>query len=60
VLGQIPLDEKLREGGDTGEPIDVTDPDSEAAKVLRGVADRLGGRSRGLAGLQLGLSPAGK
>jgi ATP-binding protein involved in chromosome partitioning len=60
VLGQIPLDEKLREGGDTGEPIVVTDPDSEAAKVLRGVADRLGGRSRGLAGMQLGLSPAGK
>jgi ATP-binding protein involved in chromosome partitioning len=60
VLGQIPLDEKLREGGDTGEPIVVTDPDSEAAKVLRGVADRLGGRSRGLAGMQLGLSPAGR
>jgi len=60
VLGQIPLDEKLREGGDIGEPIVVTDPDSEAAKVLRGVADRLSGRSRGLAGMQLGLSPAGK
>jgi ATP-binding protein involved in chromosome partitioning len=60
VLGQIPLDEKLREGGDTGEPIVATDPDSESAKVLRSVADRLSGRSRGLAGLQLGLSPAGK
>jgi ATP-binding protein involved in chromosome partitioning len=60
VLGQIPLDEKLREGGDSGEPIVITDPDSESAKVLRGVADRIGGRSRGLAGMQLGLSPAGK
>jgi ATP-binding protein involved in chromosome partitioning len=60
VIGQIPLDEKLREGGDIGEPIVVTDPDSEAAKVLRGVADRLSGRSRGLAGMQLGLSPAGR
>ena len=60
VIGQIPLDEKLREGGDVGEPIVVTDPDSEAAKVLRGVADRLSGRSRGLAGMQLGLSPAGR
>src|SRR5919112_2139089 len=47
VIGQVPLDEKLREGGDIGEPIVVTDPDSEAAKVLRGVADRLSGRSRG-------------
>ncbi len=60
VLGQIPLDEKLREGGDTGEPIVATEPDSESAKVLRSVADRLAGRSRGLAGMQLGLSPAGK
>ncbi len=60
VIGQIPLDEKLREGGDIGEPIVITDPDSEPAKVLRGVADRIAGRSRGLAGMQLGLSPAGK
>jgi len=60
VLGQIPLDEKLREGGDTGEPIVATDPDSESAKVLRSVADRLSGRSRGLAGMHLGLSPASK
>jgi ATP-binding protein involved in chromosome partitioning len=60
VIGQIPLDEKLREGGDSGEPIVITDPDSESAKVLRGVADRIAGRSRGLAGMQLGLSPAGK
>ncbi|TXL61958.1 Mrp/NBP35 family ATP-binding protein [Aeromicrobium terrae] len=60
VLGQVPLDEKLRVGGDTGEPIVVSDPDTEAAKVLQGVADQLSGRSRGLAGMQLGLSPAGR
>jgi len=60
VIGQIPLDEKLREGGDSGEPIVISDPDSESAKVLRGVADRISGRSRGLAGMQLGLSPADK
>ena len=60
VLGQVPLDEKLRVGGDSGEPIVVGDPDTEAAKVLQGVADQLSGRSRGLAGMQLGLSPAGR
>jgi ATP-binding protein involved in chromosome partitioning len=60
VIGQIPLDEKLRVGGDTGEPIVISDPDSESAKVLRGVADRISGRSRGLAGMQLGLSPSDK
>jgi ATP-binding protein involved in chromosome partitioning len=60
VLGQVPLDERLREGGDTGEPIVATDPDSEAAKILQGIADQLSGRSRGLAGMQLGLAPAGR
>ncbi len=60
VLGQIPLDQTLREGGDSGEPIVESDPDSESAKILQGVADQLSGRSRGLAGMQLGLAPAGR
>jgi ATP-binding protein involved in chromosome partitioning len=60
MLGQIPIDTALREGGDAGEPIVVTDPDSESAKILQGVADQLSGRSRGLAGMQLGLAPAGR
>jgi len=60
MMGQIPLDQTLREGGDAGEPIVVADPDSESAKILQGVADQLSGRSRGLAGMQLGLAPAGR
>jgi len=60
LLGQIPLDQTLREGGDSGEPIVETDPDSESAKILQGVADQLSGRSRGLVGMQLGLAPAGR
>nr|MCW2727965.1 sodium:proton antiporter [Aeromicrobium sp.] len=60
MLGQIPLDQVLREGGDAGDPIVLADPDSESAKVLQGVADQLSGRSRGLAGMQLGLAPAGR
>ena len=60
MLGQIPLDEQLRAGGDSGEPIIDTAPDSEAAKILQGIADQLSGRSRGLAGMQLGLAPAGR
>ncbi|WP_159537730.1 Mrp/NBP35 family ATP-binding protein [Aeromicrobium sp. 9AM] len=60
MLGQVPLDQTLREGGDAGDPIVETDPDSEAAKVLQGAADQLSGRSRGLAGMQLGLAPAGR
>ena len=60
VLAQIPLDEKLRIGGDDGIPIIESEPDSVAAKELQGVADKLSGRSRGLAGMQLGLAPAGR
>ncbi len=60
VLGEIPLDPKLREGGDTGVPIVAADPDAAASKALQSVADELTGRSRGLAGMQLGLSPAGR
>jgi ATP-binding protein involved in chromosome partitioning len=60
MLGQIPLDQKLREGGDAGDPIVEADPDSESAKILQGVADQLSGRSRGLVGMQLGLAPAGR
>jgi ATP-binding protein involved in chromosome partitioning len=37
-----------------------SDPTNPAAVALRGVATRLVGRGRGLAGLQLGLTPTGK
>jgi ATP-binding protein involved in chromosome partitioning len=60
MLGQVPLDLSLREGGDTGKPIVDSDPTSPAAVVLRSVATTLAGRGRGLAGMQLGLTPAGR
>jgi ATP-binding protein involved in chromosome partitioning len=60
VLGEIPLDLTLREGGDTGTPIVDSHPDTAAAQALTRVATTLSGRGRGLAGMQLGLSPAGR
>ena len=60
VLGEIPLDLALREGGDSGKPIVDTDPESAAATALTKVATTLSGRGRGLAGMQLGLTPAGR
>ena len=60
VLARVPLDERLRAGGDEGAPIVVTDPDSIAARELTTLARTLTGRGRGLAGMQLGLSPAGR
>ena len=58
LLGQVPLDMRLREGCDNGRPLVLDDPDAEASKVLLGVAEALTGKPRGLAGMSLGLSPA--
>src|SRR4051794_3022618 len=51
VLGEVPLEPALREGGDTGRPIVVADPTSPAARVLTGVASPPRGPRRGLAGI---------
>lgn len=60
VLGRIPLDPSLREGGDAGKPIVESDPTAPAAAQLLGIAQGLTGRGRGLAGMQLGLTPTAK
>ncbi|MBB6571338.1 Mrp/NBP35 family ATP-binding protein [Kribbella sandramycini] len=60
LLGEIPLDERLRSGGDLGTPLATADPETPAAQVLTAIATKLGGRPRGLLGRQLGLSPAGR
>ena len=60
VLARIPLDISLREGGDVGKPIVEADPSAPAARELTRVAETLSGRGRGLAGLQLGLTPTSK
>jgi ATP-binding protein involved in chromosome partitioning len=60
LLGEIPLDTRLREGGDSGRPLVLDHPDAPAAQVLTRIADGLGHRARGLAGRSLGLSPAGR
>jgi ATP-binding protein involved in chromosome partitioning len=41
LLGQVPLLEPLREGGDTGIPIVVADASSEAAEAFRAMAERI-------------------
>jgi len=60
LLGQIPLDTLLLEGGDVGMPVVLSSPNSPSAVVLRGIARGLSTRSRGLAGRPLGLTPAGR
>jgi len=57
LLGQVPIDVRLREGGDAGVPLVLGEPDSPAGLALQKIADELGARRRGLAGRQLGLIP---
>jgi ATP-binding protein involved in chromosome partitioning len=38
LLGQIPLDSEIREGGDRGVPISIAYPDSVAAKIFQEMA----------------------
>ena len=60
VLGSIPIDVRLREGGDDGKPVVLSDPDSPAGSALRAIAGKIGGRQRGLAGMSLGVTPRNK
>ena len=57
LLGQVPIDLRLREAGDNGTPLVLSDPESPAARQLIAVADKLASRSRSLAGRSLGLTP---
>jgi ATP-binding protein involved in chromosome partitioning len=57
LLGQVPIDMRLREAGDSGVPLVLSDPGSPAAAELARISGQLASRSRGLAGRQLGLTP---
>jgi ATP-binding protein involved in chromosome partitioning len=57
LLGEIPIDLRLREAGDDGVPIVLAEPEAPAAQELTRIAQLIGGRSRSLVGRQLGLTP---
>jgi ATP-binding protein involved in chromosome partitioning len=60
LLAEVPLDPRLRSGGDTGRPLVDSEPDAPAAVALAQAASRLSSRGRTLAGMQLGLTPTSK
>ena len=60
LLGQVPLDTRLREGGDNGIPLVLAEPDAPASKVLKEAASKLSVRARGLAGMMLNVTPSGR
>ena len=58
LLGKIPFDVALREGGDAGSPLVLSQPDAPASLALREIARNLRMKPRGLAGMNLSLTPA--
>ena len=60
LLGQVPLDTRVREAGDAGLPIVLAEPDTPAAKAIIAIADGLAVRRESLLGKPLGLRPAGR
>lgn len=57
LLGQIPLDTRVREAGDNGIPIVLAEPTAPASVALNQIADRLAVRRESLVGKPLGLKP---
>ncbi len=55
LLGQVPLVTAVREGGDTGRPIVITDPDSPAAQALRDAAREIARQAKTKVGKPLTL-----
>jgi len=53
LLGQIPLEMKTREGGDTGVPIVVGEPSSTPAQAFREIAAAVKARVDAVSGLKL-------
>ncbi|MDO9130518.1 MAG: Mrp/NBP35 family ATP-binding protein, partial [Anaerolineales bacterium] len=43
-LGAVPMESSVRVGGDTGEPVIISKPDSEAAKALKTIAEQVAAR----------------
>ncbi|MDP2975251.1 MAG: Mrp/NBP35 family ATP-binding protein, partial [Anaerolineales bacterium] len=43
-LGAVPMESSVRVGGDTGEPVLLSKPDSEAAKALKAIAEQVAAR----------------
>jgi ATP-binding protein involved in chromosome partitioning len=41
LLGQVPVDPRIQEGGDTGRPLIVAEPDAKASKAIRAIAEQV-------------------
>jgi ATP-binding protein involved in chromosome partitioning len=56
LLGRVPIDPRLREGGDDGMPMVLSHPDAPASKAIREIAKGIVARNGGIIGRALPLS----
>lgn len=56
LLGRIPIDPRLREGGDAGVPLVVSDPDAPAAAAIIDLARQIAKKSQSIVGRSLPLT----
>lgn len=60
LLSKVPFDVRLREGGDSGRPLVLDNPEAPAAQAIFGIADAFLQRPRGLVGKTLSVTPTKK
>jgi ATP-binding protein involved in chromosome partitioning len=56
LLGRVPIDPRLREGGDSGVPMVLSAPDAPASRIITGIAAEIVKRTSTLIGRSLPLS----
>jgi len=56
LLGRIPIDPRLREGGDAGQPLVLSNPDVPASVAIKQVAAQIAARKQSIVGRALPLS----
>ncbi|MFM8897305.1 MAG: Mrp/NBP35 family ATP-binding protein [Actinomycetota bacterium] len=56
LVGKIPFDIELRQGGDSGAPIVWEKPDSQTAQEFFSIVDQLAPRKKSLLGVRLGVT----
>jgi ATP-binding protein involved in chromosome partitioning len=57
LLAEVPLDPRLRSGGDSGVPVVLDDPTAAASEALAALAKELAERRPSLVGRSLGITP---
>jgi ATP-binding protein involved in chromosome partitioning len=56
LLGKVPFDPQLREGGDESKPVFISNPENPSSVAISQIAEKIMQRKKSLLGVRLGLS----